>query len=391
VLQDSANLTFDGAILGVNGVSVGRGAGAVATNTALGASALNSNTTGATNTSIGYQALQANTTSSNNIAIGYRALFAKTTTDGYVVAIGNNAGIAITTTGYSTIVGHNSFTGISTAYGNTGFGYGSGTQTTTGEFNSFIGGPDGATYGIGSFNTTGSENVIVGSKGSFKNNTTGGYNTGLGSAVLVLCTGNYHTAIGQNTLAAVTSGSGNTALGLGSGNTISTGNWGIYVGANANASGANVVNEINIGTAAGGSTTTGKGSSTGFINPAGGGVYQGNNASTWSTTSDQRLKKNIVDNTDGLNVINCIRIRNFEYRLPEEVDAELKPTDAIKKAGIQLGVIAQELQAVLPDCVKQESTGVLSVNPDNLTWYLVNAVQELSAEVASLKSQLKGV
>jgi hypothetical protein len=53
-----------------------------------------------------------------------------------------------------------------------------------------------------------------------------------------------------------------------------------------------------------------------------------------------------------------------------------------------LGVIAQELQQVLPDCVKQESTGVLSVNPDNLTWYLVNAVKELAAEVADLKSQL---
>ena len=74
--------------------------------------------------------------------------------------------------------------------------------------------------------------------------------------------------------------------------------------------------------------------------------------------------------------------------MPEEVDSELKPTDAINKPGIQLGVIAQELQQVLPDCVKQESTGVLSVDSDNLTWYLVNAVKQLSAEVESLKAQL---
>ena len=100
--------------------------------------------------------------------------------------------------------------------------------------------------------------------------------------------------------------------------------------------------------------------------------------------------KNIVDNNDGLEKINAIRVRNFEYRLPEEVDAELKPTDAINKAGVQLGVIAQELQQVLPECVKQESSGVLSVDPDNLTWYLVNAVKQLKAEVDSLKSQLKG-
>ena len=120
------------------------------------------------------------------------------------------------------------------------------------------------------------------------------------------------------------------------------------------------------------------------------GAYNGANTTTWSTTSDQRLKKNIVDNNDGLNKINAIRVRNFEYRLPEEVDAELKPSDAINKTGVQLGVIAQELQQVLPECVKQESTGVLSVDPDNLTWYLVNAVKQLSAEVESLKSQLKG-
>jgi hypothetical protein len=58
------------------------------------------------------------------------------------------------------------------------------------------------------------------------------------------------------------------------------------------------------------------------------------------------------------------------------------------KEGLQLGVIAQELQAVLPECVKQESTGVLSIDTGNLTWYLVNAVKQLSAEVESLKSQL---
>jgi hypothetical protein len=137
-----------------------------------------------------------------------------------------------------------------------------------------------------------------------------------------------------------------------------------------------------------GGSATGKGTNTGFISPNGGGVYQGNNSSSWSTTSDQRLKKNIVDNNVGLEKITAIKIRNFEYRLPEEIDAELKPTDAINKKGVQLGVIAQELAQVLPDCVKQESTGVFRVDSDNLTWYLINAVKELKAEVDSLKAQL---
>ena len=60
----------------------------------------------------------------------------------------------------------------------------------------------------------------------------------------------------------------------------------------------------------------------------------------------------------------------------------------IDKKGVQLGVIAQEIQEVLPDVVKTSTTGALSVDPDNITWYLVNAVKELSAEVEQLKSQL---
>ena len=121
-----------------------------------------------------------------------------------------------------------------------------------------------------------------------------------------------------------------------------------------------------------------------FIDPNTGGVYQGNNSSSWSTTSDQRLKKNIADNNDGLDKINSIRVRNFEYRVADEV-TELPKNQVIQKTGVQLGVIAQELQAVLPDCVKTESTGVMTVDSDNLTWYMINAIKELKAELDAYK------
>ena len=58
------------------------------------------------------------------------------------------------------------------------------------------------------------------------------------------------------------------------------------------------------------------------------------------------------------------------------------------KEGLQLGVIAQEIVEVLPDVVKQETTGCYSVSPDNLTWYLVNAVKELSAKNDALEARL---
>ena len=81
-------------------------------------------------------------------------------------------------------------------------------------------------------------------------------------------------------------------------------------------------------------------------------------------------------------------MRNFEYRLPEEVDAELKPSDAILNKGIQLGVIAQEIQKILPECVKTESTGVLSVDTSNLTFYLINAVKELNTLAQTQAAQI---
>jgi hypothetical protein len=167
-------------------------------------------------------------------------------------------------------------------------------------------------------------------------------------------------------------------MGRAAGGTISTGTNGIFIGrdALASASGTNYENVFGAG--------TGKGSSTTFILNA---CYQGNNSSSWSTTSDFRLKKNIVDNTEGLDVISQIRVRNFEYRTEYEV-TELPAHTVINKQGVQLGVIAQELQAVLPDCVKEESTGVLTVDQDNLTWYLINAVKELKAELDALKAKV---
>jgi len=38
--------------------------------------------------------------------------------------------------------------------------------------------------------------------------------------------------------------------------------------------------------------------------------------------------------------------------------------------------------------VETQSQGVKTVNADNMTWYLVNAVKELSLEIEELKAKL---
>ena len=208
-----------------------------------------------------------------------------------------------------------------------------------------------------------------------------GYNAGGTSP-----SGGSNTLLGVDTGVSLTSGSVNTFIGRYAGQVFTTGSYNVHIGYATNASGAGQGSEMVI--SSGPSGATGKGGDTGFLTANGGGIYQGNNSSSWAVTSDRRLKKNIVDNTDGLNKITSIRVRNFEYCLPEEVDPELKPSDAVERIGVQLGVVAQELQEICPDCIKTETTGVISVDSDNIFWHMVNAIKELKAEVDALKARL---
>jgi len=283
------------------------------------------------------------------VAIGVNALGSMVNGAFSNVAIGNGALASYTNT-------TNLYENGCTAVGDNALG-----KCTTGNSNISMGRNSG--YNL----TTGTHNIIIGDRAGEASNSS--FGTYLGAFCGYQTTGDYNTFIGWQ------AGHNTTST--------TTGTQNIYIGAGARGSAVSNSHEIVIGPSA-----TGKGSSTGFIAPSGGGVYQGNNSSSWSTTSDQRLKKNIVDNNIGLEKLNQIQVRNFEYRLPEEVDAELKPADAVLRSGVQLGVIAQELQAVLPECVKTESTGVMSVDTDNLIWYAINAIKELKAEVDSLKSQL---
>jgi hypothetical protein len=186
--------------------------------------------------------------------------------------------------------------------------------------------------------------------------------------------GEKNVAVGFAAGTQITDGKESVAIGHTAAKNLTTGK-GIYIGFESTASSGSVDKEIVIGDA-----LTGKGSNTAFIGGSSG-AYNGGNTTTWTTTSDQRIKKNIVDNVDGLAKIASIRVRNFEYRTPEEV-TDLPQSAAINKPGVQIGIIAQEM---LPECVREQSNGVLSVDTDKLIWYLVNAVKQLAARVEELE------
>lgn len=138
----------------INGVTVGKGAGDVATNTAMGVSVLASNTSGAQNTAFGTQALTLNTSASNNTAFGYQAGYSNTTGFGNVF-VGNFAGYSSATVNYQTAFGYGSLQ-TSTGGGNTAIGVFALNAATTGTNNTAVGPSSGSAI------TTGGKNTIVG-------------------------------------------------------------------------------------------------------------------------------------------------------------------------------------------------------------------------------------
>jgi trimeric autotransporter adhesin len=103
------------------------------------------------------------------------------------------------------------------------------------------------------------------------------------------------------------------------------------------------------------------------------------NGQVWATsftpTSDQRLKKNIRTLDDALERIGKLRGVSFDWRTPgeREIGRDLTlPTDEH-----QLGVIAQEVEEVFPEAVGTGNNGVKNVNYNSLVGPLIEAVKEL--------------
>ena len=94
-------------------------------------------------------------------------------------------------------------------------------------------------------------------------------------------------------------------------------------------------------------------------------------APNFVSSSDARLKSDIETIGDALALVSGLRGVRFTM-------------DGTR----QIGVVAQEVEAVLPEVVHEDAGGQLSVAYGNITGLLIEAVKELAAEVESLKADL---
>jgi len=90
--------------------------------------------------------------------------------------------------------------------------------------------------------------------------------------------------------------------------------------------------------------------------------------------SDARLKENVKTLPNALESVKAMRGVTYN-KIGEEKQS--------------IGVIAQEVQAVLPQLVSEHKDEMLSVAYGNITAVLIEAVKELTAKVESLEEQLK--
>ena len=224
--------------------------------------------------------------------------------------------------------------------------------------------------------------------------TSGASNTVVGrDAGSDLTTGSENTALGHDALANATSSSNNTALGMNAGISVTTGHSNVFLGVGAGqdqiSTGQDQCFIARSNDAAGNATVWLYGGTSGQC-------IQGNNSSSWTTTSDRRLKKDITNNTVGLDAIDQLRVTNFKYRTEDEIDmsefplAEHPNQVVLGKGdeGVHTGVIAQEIEEIIPECIKVSERGAKTVSTDPILWALVNAVKELSAKNTALETRV---
>ena len=90
--------------------------------------------------------------------------------------------------------------------------------------------------------------------------------------------------------------------------------------------------------------------------------------------SDERVKENIKTIDNSLEKVNQLRGVEFN-KIGED-----------KKS---IGVIAQEIEKVIPEVVYEDKDGMKSVAYGNITGVLIEAIKELKTEVEELKKQIK--
>jgi trimeric autotransporter adhesin len=393
-------------------------------NVFIGKEAGNQNTEGATNVFIGSQAGYQNSMGQCNVLIGKSAGH-QNTSGWYNISIGRE-------TGYNTTAGQNIFIGDQTAQDNSSgnqnvmIGDWAGRLNTLGAQNVFLGASAGYENDEGEFNTyvgyhagksnTGSRNVFVGNyagSGEVGNNDkliiSNAYN-GADNINNALIYGDFAAKTlkinGSISSVDVVIISDNPAL---EGVHNVSAEWGIgvkgtggYYGVLGESTYPGTGSRYGVyGNATGGSVNYGVyGQATGGTSYAGyfsGDLYY---SGALLHSSDKNLKKNISPMTDALRKVLELQGVTYEWKSDAELlSSNFRKTGGKKgtesksfnlPAGTQIGVLAQDVEKVLPELVQTDGDGLKSVDYIKLIPLLIEAIKEQQKQIDALTAKNAG-
>lgn len=387
-----------------------------------------SNLDGSNNTFIGNDAGYMNEYGESNIIIGDSSGF--NSTGWYNVMLGKNSGFNNGWGHYNVLIGYESGYSNDTAISNVFIGHQAGYTNYGGDWNVFLG------TLAGYENTEGQQNVFLGQEAGYQN-TTGSYNVFLGVAAGDSnSTGDQNVFLGPRAGFSHKTGNYNTMIGGLTGYKSNDGTQNVYVGQEAgywNESGNyNTALGVLAGCETKGSYNTYLGNGAGWKNDGSGNIFIGymagkdgvgwsdykdsllfidNGNHTWDETfiygelaenylyfnadlqvngevwadvfnpSDKKFKSDISPLTNALESVKNLNGVTYNWS-PESTKGKRFPE------GRQIGVIAQEVEAVYPELVSTMRGGDKAVNYSKLTAVLIEAIKEQQAMIEELQQEV---
>jgi hypothetical protein len=378
-------------------------------NTAVGHSSLGGNTTGAANVAVGRQASLSGTTAYHNVSVGYQSLYSLVT-GGQNVAIGYQS-LYANTADNNLAIGQNTLDANTSGSANVAIGNNALGANTTATYNTAVG------YQAGLAITTGIQNTILGEEAG-KSNQTGIGNTFIGSDCGFSTTGGRNSFFGKNSGESVTSGTKNTILGSYSGNqgnldirtssnnvVLSDGDGNVRSVCDSNGSWELSDNNLNstlgdrlnifgktVGSTQFGISVAGNANSYSqfamrFYDSYGssvvGSITFNTSSTTYATSSDYRLKENVVDMTGAIDRVKQLFPKRFNFVIDE--------TNTLVD-----GFMAHEAQTVVAEAVTGSHNEVddngdavmQGIDQSKLVPLLTGALKEAIAKIEALETRV---
>lgn len=270
--------------------------------------------------------------------------------------IGKNAGIGIASgTGGNTFIGNDAGKTTGTGFNNTFIGKDAGLSNTLGSANTFIG------NGAGNKSLSGNNNIFIGQHAGYRNTA-----------------GNNNTAVGHYAGYNNTTGEGNVFIGHRAGYNETESNK-LYID-NSDTSSPLIYGDFSKKTlSVFGSIGVNTAAYDGFSLYVNGDAYT--TGGTWQS-SDICWKKNIYPIQDALLKISRLNGVSFEWKTEEYPEKEFAE-------GPQIGLIAQEVETVIPEIVRTDAEGHKAVSYEKLTPLLIEAVKEQQEQIRLLKAEIE--